>query len=172
MDRQTDPMNSADDAVEAFWQVARVRAGLNRLEVYTGATPLGALTPPTWAFGGRPEQSDALLALVVSGAKTATAAALWDYEAEGEPLPEVGTLSIIVDSRGRPGALVVVTDVVVVPFGEVSAEHAYAEGEGDRSLEHWRTVHERFFREFAAHDKGFARDMPVVCERFRVLHAA
>ena len=28
---------------------------------------------------------------------------------------------------------------------EVSEEHAYKEGEGDRSLAYWRAVHEEFF---------------------------
>ena len=50
----------------------------------------------------------------------------------------------------------------MVPFDEVDEEHAYLEGEGDRSLEYWREVHERFFTEHATHDRGFATDMPVV----------
>ena len=60
--------------------------------------------------------------------------------------------------------------VEVVPFDEVDEEHAYLEGEGDRSLEYWREVHERFFTEHATHDRGFATDMPIVCERFRVAY--
>ena len=51
---------------------------------------------------------------------------------------------------------------------EVDADHARDEGEGDRSLEHWRAVHERFFTEHA--EGGFQPDMPVVLERFRVLY--
>ena len=35
--------------------------------------------------------------------------------------------------------------VSVVPFLQVSAEHAYKEGEDDRSLEKWREVHRRVF---------------------------
>jgi uncharacterized protein YhfF len=62
------------------------------------------------------------------------------------------------------------TEVEVVPFDEVSAEHAHLEGEGDRSLAHWRKVHERLFTEHAAHGHGFSRDMPVVLQRFAVLY--
>ena len=29
----------------------------------------------------------------------------------------------------------------------MSKEHAFKEGEGDRSLEYWREVHKKFFRE-------------------------
>lgn len=33
----------------------------------------------------------------------------------------------------------------VKPFGDVTWEHARAEGEGDASLEAWRDVHRRFW---------------------------
>ena len=86
-----------------------------------------------------------LLALVLSGTKTATAGALWDYEVEGEELPTSGALGIVTDGRSVPQALVMTTQVVIVPFDEVSAEHAYLEGEGDRSLATWREVQQRLF---------------------------
>ncbi len=38
------------------------------------------------------------------------------------------------------------------------------------SLRSWRDIHRRFFTEHATHDRGFAEDMPVVLERFSVLH--
>ena len=63
------------------------------------------------------------------------------------------------------------TQVEIVPFDEVSAEHAYLEGEGDRSQATWREVHERFFTEHALHGHGFRRDMPVVLQRFAVLYS-
>ena len=157
--------------IESFWQVARMRAKLNPAGYYTGERPLASLRPPAWAFGATPEQADDLLALLLSGIKTATAGALWDYEAEGEALPSPGALGIVTDGRGVPHALVVTTQVEVVPFNEVSAEHAYLEGEGDRSLATWREVHERFFTEHAVHSRGFSRDMPVVLQRFAVLYS-
>jgi uncharacterized protein YhfF len=52
----------------------------------------------------------------------------------------------------------------------VTAEQIGLEGEGDRSLDHWRTVHERFFTVHATHDRGFSTTMPVVLDRFRVLY--
>lgn len=155
---------------DSFWQVARMRAKLMPAGYYTGERPLGSLCPPSWAFGATPEQSDELLALVLSGTKTATAGALWDYEAEGEELPTPGDLGIVTDGRGVPHALVVTTQVDTVPFDEVSEEHAYLEGEGDRSLASWREAHERFFTDNAVHDRGFSRDMPVVLQRFDVLY--
>ncbi|HEX5862295.1 MAG TPA: ASCH domain-containing protein, partial [Nocardioides sp.] len=63
-----------------------------------------------------------------------------------------------------------ITDVEVVPFDEVDEDHARLEGEGDRSLAHWRAAHERFFRSTSS--RGFEPDMPVVLERFAVVYQA
>lgn len=144
--------------LDAFWAAAR--------EDHPG---LPARRPEAWAFGATSEQADELLALVLGGIKTATASALWDYEAAGEPIPQVGELSIVLDGSGRPRAVLETTDVEIVPFDQVDSAHAHAEGEGDRSLEHWRWVHEAFWREHGEDPRGFEPDMPVVCERFRLL---
>lgn len=149
-------------ALERFWTQAR-----SHTQVASDA-----LAPPAWSFGGSPEEADALLDLVLDGTKTATSGALWDYEHESEPLPEQGTLSILLDGSDRPRALIEATEVAVVPFDEVGEEHARLEGEGDRSLAHWREVHERFFVDVATHGRGFVPDMPVVLEQFRVLYTA
>ena len=159
------------DDIEAFWQRAQQHADLAQVSSYTGVNPLAVLRPPAWGFGATPEQDDELLGLVLAGDKTATASALWDYESEGEEVPSEGTLGIVVDGSGTPRALVVTTRVRVVPFDEVDAAHARAEGEGDLTLEYWRRVHEDFFTRHASHDRGFVRDMPVVLEELRVLHA-
>jgi uncharacterized protein YhfF len=158
--------------VETFWQLARFHAKLNSAPSYFGPTTLEVVPPPAWSFGSTPEQADELLTLVLRGTKTATAGALWDFEAEDEPLPEVGTLSILLDGAGHPHALIEATDVRVVPFDEVDDEHARLEGEGDLSLAHWREVHERFFTEVATHGRDFDRGMPVVLERFQVVYQA
>ena len=127
--------------------------------------------PPTaWAFGATAAHADGLLALVLDGIKTGTASSLWDYESTGDPLPYEGELSIILDGAGVPRAVIETTDLQTVPFDEVSAEHAYSEGEGDRSLADWREVHERYWRQHSENPRGYAPDMPVLCERFRLIH--
>ena len=160
----------SDDELEAFWVESRTRARLDSIGTYGGSTVLASLRPPAWAFGATPEQADELLGLVLAGEKTATAGALWDYEAEGEPLPQVGGMSIVLDGGGHPRALIATTAVAVVPFDEVDAEHAAAEGEDDRTLASWRRIHEEFFTRHAEHERGFHPDMPVVLERFRLLY--
>ncbi|PZF38871.1 ASCH domain-containing protein [Curtobacterium sp. MCLR17_051] len=125
--------------------------------------------PEAWSFGATPEQADALLQLVLDGVKVGTASSLWDYEATGDPLPATDEVSIVTAGSGAPRAVIETTAVRVVPFDQVDADHAWAEGEGDRTLEHWRTVHEAFWRAHSENPRGFAPDMPVVCERFRLL---
>ncbi len=120
-----------------------------------------------FAFGGDP---DLLAHLVKIGEKTATASAYPLYELENEPLPRVGSYSVVLDSKDNAVCIIQTTKVSVVPFNEVSKEHAYKEGEGDKSLDYWRRVHEDFFSE-CLNEVGlkFTRDMKVVCEEFVVV---
>lgn len=118
-----------------------------------------------WAFG---DHADLLARLTLEGVKTATSSALPAYEREGEPLPEAGEYSVILDGRDEAVCVILTERVTVVPFREIGAEHARREGEGDLSLAWWRRVHEAFFtRELARMGQAFTPDMPVVCEEFR-----
>jgi histidinol-phosphate aminotransferase len=127
--------------------------------------------PEAWAFGATPEHADELLALVLAGTKTSTASSLWDFEATGEAMPREGEHSILLDGAGEPRAVIETTQVRIRPFDEVDARHAHAEGEGDRTLAHWRAVHERFWREYSENPRGFEPDMPVVCEAFVLVYS-
>lgn len=130
---------------------------------------------PKAEFGFPGELRDRLVAAILSGAKTSTTGLLAAYEAEDEALPEVGTRSAVVDSADRPVAVIEITAVRVVPFGEVDLAHALDEGEGDTSLDTWRAGHERFFtsapmREVLGEPEFAMTDAtPVVLERFRLV---
>ena len=121
-----------------------------------------------WAFG---VAADLLAHLVVTGEKPATASAYPLYKLENEPLPTMGEYSVILDSKDNAVCVIQTKKVSVVPFNEVTAEHAYKEGEGDRSLTYWREVHEKFFTE-CLREAGleFDSDMEVVCEEFAVVY--
>lgn len=144
--------------IEQFWRDAR-----------TTLPELPETPPEAWPFGATPEHADELLELVLAGVKVGTASSMWDYEETGDPLPVVGELSIILDGAGAPRAVIQTTALEVVPFDRVDADHAFAEGEGDRTLAHWREVHEHYWRTHSESPRGFAPDMPVLCERFRLL---
>lgn len=123
-----------------------------------------------WAFGA---DADLLAHLVAIGEKTATASAYPLYALENEPLPAEGSYHVILDAKGNAVCVIQIQKVTVVPFHEVTAEHAYKEGEGDRSLAFWRAAHEKFFTE-CLHEVGqeFTPHMKVVCEEFMVVYKA
>lgn len=118
-----------------------------------------------WAFGATDEEADRLADLVNRKIKTATTSA---YELYGdESFPKVGEYSIILNSSAKPVCVIQTKVVEIVPYEQISAEHAYHEGEGDRSYEYWRKVHDEFFEaEYYHEDKNFYPQAPMVCEVF------
>ena len=124
-------------------------------------------TYDAWAFGGDP---DGLAEMVRKGIKTATSSALCLYESGNEPLPQPGDYSIILDSADNAVCIIRTTKVYVIPFGQVSEGHAFKEGEGNRSLEYWRKVHEEFFTDdLQIIGQEFDIQMKVVCEEFELV---
>jgi uncharacterized protein YhfF len=122
-------------------------------------------------FGDNPALADELAALVLSGVKTATCSALWEWEAEGNPIPEVGLISITLNGAGDPICILETTEVTLQRYDEVDEDFARAEGEGDLSLAYWRDAHKRYFsRTLSKIGREFAEDMPLVCERFAVIY--
>ena len=121
-----------------------------------------------WAFG---VDADFLADLVLKGEKTATASAYDLYALEDEPLPQEGTFDVILDSQDQAVCIVEITRVFVQPFNQVSEQHAYKEGEGDKSLAYWRQVHEDCFAEWLR-EAGltFTPESKVVLEEFRKVY--
>ena len=121
-----------------------------------------------WAFG---VDADFLADLVLKGEKTATASAYDLYALEDEPLPQEGKFDVILDSQNQAVCIVEITKVSVQPFHQVSAEHAFKEGEGDKSLAYWRQVHEDCFAEWLK-EAGltFTPESKVVLEEFRKVY--
>ncbi|MBO3090219.1 ASCH domain-containing protein [Cellulomonas dongxiuzhuiae] len=158
-----------DTRIADFWDAARGHLGWGKLDTVLGESVDGAVPPPAWSFGDDARLADELLALVLEGRKTATATALVEFTSGDEPLPRVGSVSIVLDSSGDPRALVRTTDVEVVPFDRVDAAHAAAEGEDDGTLESWRREHEVYWRRVLGAD-GFSPTMDVVVERFELVY--
>ncbi len=106
--------------------------------------------------------NDQLLGLVLKGKKTATSwAAKWGREDGGQ----IGERSVILDSKRNGRVIIETVEVIKKPFLQVDESFACAEGEGDLSLDYWRTEHERFFRS----EGIFKPDMEIYCERFKVI---
>jgi uncharacterized protein YhfF len=126
-----------------------------------------------WSFCGGGEMGDILARLVLDGTKTATASAYDVYALDDCPVPAPGSLSVVLWSDGEAACILRTTDVTVAKFRDVTPEHAYLEGEDDRSLEMWRQEHQKYFTwDLQGHGLSFSDDMPVVCERFEIVFRA
>lgn len=121
-----------------------------------------------WCFGGDP---DGLLDLVLKKEKTATASAKILYDLEKVLLPQVGEYSVILNSKEEAYCIIQTTIVSVVPFDQVSEEHAFKEGERDKSLSAWQDIHREFFtEELKQVGLTFDEKMLVVCEEFKLVY--
>ena len=144
------------------------RAFWTRFQAATGETD----DAPRYvdAFGDAPDMQNALAALVIAGEKRASAAL--DRWYSGETRPRRGDLALILNGRGEPVCVIRTTGVDVMPVSEVSADFAFEEGEGDKTLEWWRDAHRAFWRREAERE-GFeySDDLEVCCERFELVWA-
>ena len=158
-------VNKKDEPdIRAYWQA------------FLESLPPGSVHRPddyqAWSFGNSPRMADELGELVLQGKKTATASLVWLFEADIEPYPEVGDYHVILDSLGKPICIIHTTELEVRAFEEVGEEHAYLEGEGDRSLHYWREAHWAFFTdECGKLERVPNMRMPVLCEKFALVYA-
>ena len=152
-----------EEKIKTYWQ--------EFLSTLPADSPYRSKTYVAEGWGDSPALANELGALIVQGIKNATCSAVWEWEAEGNPIPEEGYITIALDGRGEPRCIVETYEISIRRYNEVDADFAHAEGEGDLSLEYWRAAHKRYFtRTLAKIGKEFSEDMPLVCERFRVIY--
>ena len=85
---------------------------------------------PPMQLGSSPHRAASqLVAAVLAGEKTATAGLLAEYEAEGEPLPDVGGRFLLLDYDDEPVAVVETVELRVLRAGDVDLAFARDEGE-------------------------------------------
>lgn len=122
--------------------------------------------PEAFQFGA---DANGLAQLVVDGQKTATCSGRIFYELENEPLPSVGQYNIVLNANDEAVAIIQITSVEISPMNEVPESFALAEGEGE--YEDWWSAHVDFFtKALAEYNRSFQETMPLVCERFAVIH--
>ncbi|MCW0924842.1 ASCH domain-containing protein [Streptococcus anginosus] len=122
-----------------------------------------------WAH---PDEFPDLYDLTLRGTKQATSSWFEEYEKDKVSLPKVGEVSIMLDRMENPSrALVMVTNKVLVrPFHQVTAEEAFLEGEGNRSLRDWQTIFGDYWRKTLPEEGlEFSESGLVVTEIFTVL---
>jgi uncharacterized protein YhfF len=155
-------MPSRDDhAIGPFWEEFQAAVGADASPRFYEA----------FHFDDNERSADELAELVLAGTKRATAGLLWVIEAANQPPPKPGDLSVVTNWQGKPLCVIETTAVTIVPFEEVTADFAATEGEGDKTLRHWREVHWAYFgRECGRIGKAPDLRMPVVCEQFAVIY--
>jgi uncharacterized protein YhfF len=120
-----------------------------------------------FSIGSTPEGADAGAAAILSGEKTATSSALWEWP-DGR-IPFAGALSVLLDGQGRVRAIVETTRVEIIRFGSVDADFAWSYGEGARTLAWWRSEIGDWYRASAVqHGQAFSDETPIICEWIRV----
>lgn len=147
------------DSIQKFWrEFCAENPEINPNEPYE-----------VWFFHHRREPSKELAELVLAGKKKATAS-LMENESDVGSGGIVGGYSVVTDFDGVPQCVIQTTEVRRLPFSEVDEQFAFDEGEGDRTLEYWRTAHQNFFQE-CCRELGmeFEESMLICCKRFRVL---
>lgn len=124
-----------------------------------------------WGFGDNPELMEELLKLVLEGKKRASTTLVKEMEIEGYPKPKFGAYNIILNASGKPGAIIKTTSIREVKFRDVDEEHAYWEGEDERTLEAYRREHIKYY-ERRGQELGFEfnEDMMVILERFEPVY--
>lgn len=139
-------------------------------DAYAAAEPAAAAAAPDYLvdqLGDHQQLADDLLQLVLAGVKTGTSSLLAEYVWENEKPPSIGVHTIFCDGRGEPAVIVRTVGLQICRFDEVTEEFASSEGEGDRSLAHWRAEHHKFWQRIAeSAGQRFSTDMEVLCESF------
>ncbi|KAH7041235.1 PUA-like domain-containing protein [Microdochium trichocladiopsis] len=107
--------------------------------------------------------NDSLLALVLDGKKTGTATF---------PIPEPlhwgpGDYAVVVDSKGRPRAVIRTVSFARCPFKDVTEDFALSEAEGDYDT--WRKSHIWFWKDNQG-EADFSEESIVLCERFELVY--
>jgi uncharacterized protein YhfF len=114
-----------------------------------------------FSFGDSPELADELAELVLAGKKRATC-----WAASEGPKTRVGKQWVVLDGTGAQRAVIETIELTQRRFDEVDEAFAFDEGEDDRTLASWRRAHRNYF----GRQGTFAPDMPLYCERFRLVN--
>ncbi len=123
-----------------------------------------------WYFGNTPELAVELGRLVIAGKKVATASLAAINKAKPEEAPIPDGYSVVTDYDGDPLCVIKTVEIHHLPFEEVDDQFAADEGEGDQTLEYWRSVHRQYFQSEAAEiEVLFDERSTICCERFKLL---
>ena len=126
--------------------------------------------PKVIHFCDNEKDANTCVNLVCKDVKRATSHSLLGLQLRHEELPRIGDFAIVTDWSGKAKCVIRTTSVRLIPFFSVREEHARLEGEGDKSLEHWKKAHWDYYtRELGEFGRTPLESMIVVFEEFETL---
>ena len=126
--------------------------------------------PISFYFCDNEKDANECAELVVKKIKQATATSLWWFEKNNEALPKVGDQYIVTDWSENAKAIIETIKVELTAYNKITSEFAKSEGEGDKSLEYWKKVHQAYYsREMKPYNENFNEKMIIVCEYFKTI---
>lgn len=123
--------------------------------------------PKTIHFCDNEKDANECAKLVKKGIKKATSDSLLGIQYRNEELPKIGDFTVVTDWGGKAQCIIKTTKVELKPFFSINEEYAKTEGEGDKSLTHWKKVHwEYYTKELEEFNRLPRESMIVVCQEF------
>ncbi|WP_418500225.1 ASCH domain-containing protein [Flagellimonas sp.] len=127
--------------------------------------------PKVIHFCDNEKDADTCVDLVCKEIKRATSHSLKGIQLRSEKLPKIGDFYVVTDWNGNAKCIIRTTSVKLVPYFAIREEHARLEGEGDKSLSHWKKIHwDHYTRELAKFGTQPTESMIVVFETFEMLY--
>jgi len=123
--------------------------------------------PKVYHFCDNETDANTCVNLVKKGIKKATSDSLLGIQYRVEKLPKIGDFAIITDWEGEAQCIIEITKVTLKPFFSITEEYAQLEGEGDKSLAHWKETHWNYYtRELKEFERVPRESMIIVCQTF------
>lgn len=108
---------------------------------------------------------------ILAGDKISTSKPLAYYSSEGEQIPQPGDYYVLLNADMHPVGIIETVVSELIPFLRVSAEHAYNEAEGDRTLADWQARSQvKFTTQMKQFDRQFSTNDPIVCEVIKLVY--
>ena len=147
------------DETLAFWDKVKRETGVE-----------GAFTD-AYGIGDSPELKQELLGLILEGKKRASTTLVRESMLEGWPEPEVGQYNIVLDGNDEPAAVIRTVSVRRCRFIEVDEEHAYWEGEDERTLDAYIREHTKYYTRIGRRlGFEFTPNMEVILDRYELVY--
>jgi len=144
-------------------------------KAYTETTDTNGASYQTRWFGdqNKPAEVQAATDAILAGTKTATTTPLDSYTNEQVAIPQPGDYNVLFNGDMKPVAVIKTVVSELIPFYRISAEHAWHEDEGDRTIGDWRQRKtDEFTPTLEAHGHSLSSDTPMVSEVFEVVYRA